>query len=70
MFLDAHDFLLERRGHGFRDDLRVGAGVGGMHPPRRAAPPRGYSLTGRLNSEMAPAMRMKADSTDANTAGR
>src|SRR5689334_20591112 len=27
----------------------------------------GYSLTGRLNSEMAPAMRMKADRTEANT---
>ena len=36
--LDADDFLLERRGHGFGDDLGVGARIGGASPPPRAAP--------------------------------
>jgi hypothetical protein len=32
---DAHDLLLERRGHCFRDHLGIGAGVGGAHHHRR-----------------------------------
>ena len=32
--LDADDFLLERRGHRFGDDLGIGAGVGGAHHHR------------------------------------